>query len=131
VKGVTRINSGAPWEGIVGYSRVVVRGDAAWVSGTTSTVDGVVTHVGDAGAQARQALAIVRDALERVGFTLADVVRTRMFVTDISRWEEIGRAHGEFFGDVRPATSMVQVAALIDPAMLVEIEADAVRGAGA
>jgi enamine deaminase RidA (YjgF/YER057c/UK114 family) len=101
------------------------------VSGTTSTVDGVVTHVGDAGAQARQALAIVRDALERVGFTLADVVRTRMFVTDISRWEEIGRAHGEFFGDVRPATSMVQVAALIDPAMLVEIEADAVRGAGA
>ncbi|MCW2703265.1 MAG: putative Endoribonuclease [Blastococcus sp.] len=131
MNGVTHINSGAPWEGIVGYSRVVVRGDAAWVSGTTSTVDGVVTHLGDAGAQARQALVIVREALERAGFTLADVVRTRMFVTDISRWEEIGRAHGEFFGDVRPATSMVQVAALIDPAMLVEIEADAVRGAGA
>ena len=131
MNGVTRINSGAPWEGIVGYSRVVVRGDAAWVSGTTSTVDGVVTHAGDAGAQARQALAIVREALERAGFALADVVRTRMFVTDISRWEEIGRAHGEFFGDVRPATSMVQVAALIDPAMLVEIEADAVRGTGA
>jgi enamine deaminase RidA (YjgF/YER057c/UK114 family) len=131
VNGVTRINSGAPWEGIVGYSRVVVRGDAAWVSGTTSTVDGVVTHGTIAGAQARQALAIVREALERAGFTLADVVRTRMFVTDISRWEEIGRAHGEFFGDVRPATSMVQVAALIDPAMLVEIEADAVRGVGA
>jgi enamine deaminase RidA (YjgF/YER057c/UK114 family) len=128
---VVRIGSGAPWEGIVGYSRVVVRGDAAWVSGTTSTVDGVVNNPGDAGAQARQALAIVQEALERAGFTLADVVRTRMFVTDISRWEEIGRVHGEFFGDVRPATSMVQVAALIDPAMLVEIEADAVRGTGA
>ena len=125
---VIRLGSGAPWEGIVGYSRVVVRGDAAWVSGTTSTVNGVVTHPGDAGAQTRQALAILQQALERAGFTLADVVRTRMFVTDISRWEEIGRAHGEVFGDVRPATTMVQVAALIDPAMLVEIEADAVRG---
>jgi enamine deaminase RidA (YjgF/YER057c/UK114 family) len=131
MSGVVRLNSGSPWEAIVGYSRVVVRGDAAWVSGTTSTVDGVVAHPGDAGAQTRQALATVRDGLERAGFTLADVVRTRMFVTDISRWEEIGRAHGEVFGDVRPATSMVQVAALIDPAMLVEIEADAVRGAGA
>jgi enamine deaminase RidA (YjgF/YER057c/UK114 family) len=131
VSGVRRLNSGAPWEGIVGYSRVVVRGDAAWVSGTTSTVDGVVTHPGDAGAQTREALRILKQALERAGFTLADVVRTRMFVTDISRWEEIGRAHGEFFGDVRPASSMLQVSALIDPAMLVEIEADAVRGAGA
>ena len=128
MSGVVRLNSGSPWEGIVGYSRVVVRGDAAWVSGTTSMVDGAVAHPGDAGAQTRQALAIVRDALERAGFTLADVVRTRMFVTDISRWEEIGRAHGEVFGDIRPATTMVQVAALIDPAMLVEIEADAVRG---
>ena len=131
MSGVVRLNSGSPWEGIVGYSRVVVRGDAAWVSGTTSTVDGVVTHAGDAGAQTRQALTILQQALERAGFSMADVVRTRMFVTDISRWEEIGRAHGEFFGDVRPASSMVQVAALIDPAMLVEIEADAVRGAGA
>jgi enamine deaminase RidA (YjgF/YER057c/UK114 family) len=129
--GIRRLNAGSPWEGIVGYSRVVVRGDAAWVSGTTSMVDGAVAHPGDAGAQTRQALQIVRGALERAGFTLADVVRTRMFVTDISRWEEIGRVHGEFFGDVRPASSMVQVAALIDPAMLVEIEADAVRGAGA
>jgi len=94
-------------------------------------VDGVVTHPGDAGAQTRQACMLLRQALERAGFTLADVVRTRMFVTDISRWEEVGRAHGEFFGDVRPATTMVQVSALIDPAMLVEIEADAVRGAGA
>jgi enamine deaminase RidA (YjgF/YER057c/UK114 family) len=131
MSGVVRLNSGSPWEGIVGYSRVVVRGDAAWVSGTTSMVDGAVAHPGDAGAQTRQALAIVREALERAGFTLADVVRTRTFVTDISRWEEIGRAHGEFFGDVRPATSMLQVSALIDPAMMVEIEADAVRGAGA
>jgi enamine deaminase RidA (YjgF/YER057c/UK114 family) len=131
MSGVRRLNAGAPWEGIVGYSRVVVRGDAAWVSGTTSTVDGVVTHAGDAAAQTRQALEIVREALERAGFTLADVVRTRMFVTDISRWEEIGRVHGDFFGDTRPATSMLQVAALIDPDMMVEIEADAVRGAGA
>jgi enamine deaminase RidA (YjgF/YER057c/UK114 family) len=131
VSGVRRLNSGSPWEGVVGYSRVVVRGDAAWVSGTTSTVDGVVIHPGDAGAQTREALRILEQALERAGFTLADVVRTRMFVTDISRWEEIGRAHGEVFGDVRPASSMLQVSALIDPAMLVEIEADAVRGAGA
>jgi enamine deaminase RidA (YjgF/YER057c/UK114 family) len=131
MSGVHRLNAGSPWEGVVGYSRVVVRGDAAWVSGTTSTVDGVVTHPGDAGAQTRRALQIVRDALERAGFSLADVVRTRIFVTDISRWEEIGRVHGEVFGDVRPASSMLQVAALIDPAMLVEIEADAVRGAGA
>jgi enamine deaminase RidA (YjgF/YER057c/UK114 family) len=128
---VTRIGAGAPWEGIVGYSRVVVRGDAAWVSGTTSVVDGVVAHPGDAGAQTRQALATITAALERAGFTMNDVVRTRIFVTDISRWEEVGRAHGEVFGDVRPATTMVQVAALIDPAMLVEIEADAVRWAGA
>jgi enamine deaminase RidA (YjgF/YER057c/UK114 family) len=125
---VLRFGSGTPWEAVVGYSRVVVRGDTAWVSGTTSVVDGAVVHPGDAGAQTRQALATIRESLERAGFTLADVVRTRMFVTDISCWEEIGRAHGEAFGDIRPATSMVQVAALIDPAMLVEIEADAVRG---
>ena len=128
---VIRLGSGSPWEGVVGYSRVVVRGDAAWVSGTTSMADGAVVHKGDAAAQTRQALAIIRESLERAGFTLADVVRTRMFVTDISRWEEVGRAHGEVFGDVRPATTMVQVVALIDPDMLVEIEADAVRGAGA
>jgi enamine deaminase RidA (YjgF/YER057c/UK114 family) len=125
---VIRLGSGSPWEGVVGYSRVVVRGDTAFVSGTTATVDGVVAHAGDAAAQTRQALANIAAALERAGFTMHDVVRTRMFVTDISRWEEIGRAHGEVFGEIRPATSMVQVAALIDPAMLVEIEADAVRG---
>ena len=124
---VVRFGSETPWEAVVGYSRVVVHGDMAWVSGTTATVDGAVVHSGDAGAQTRQALATVEQALERAGFTLADVVRTRLFVTDISRWEEVGRAHGEVFGDIRPATSMVQVAALIDPAMLVEIEADAVR----
>jgi enamine deaminase RidA (YjgF/YER057c/UK114 family) len=125
------MGSGAPWEKVVGYSRVVVRGDAAWVSGTASVVDGAVAHPGDAGAQTRQALAIITGALERAGFTMNDVVRTRIYVTDISRWEEVGRAHGEVFGDVRPASTMVQVAALIDPAMLVEIEADAVRWAGA
>ena len=125
---VIRLGSGAPWEGIVGYSRVVVRGEAAWVSGTTSLVDGRVAHAGDAAAQTRQILGIIGYALERAGFAMADVVRTRVYVTDIGRWEEIGRAHGAVFGDVRPATTMVQVAALIDPDMLVEIEADAVRG---
>jgi enamine deaminase RidA (YjgF/YER057c/UK114 family) len=128
VSGVVRLTSGSPWEGIVGYSRVVVRGDTAWVSGTTSTVDGVVAHPGDAAAQTRQTLAIIASALERSGFSMADVVRTRMFVTDISRWEEVGRAHGEVFGDVRPASTMVEVRALIDPDLLVEIEAEAVRG---
>jgi enamine deaminase RidA (YjgF/YER057c/UK114 family) len=88
-------------------------------------VDGVVAHPGDAGSQTRQALATIAESLERAGFTLADVVRTRMFVTDISRWEEFGRAHGEFFANVRPAATMVQVSALIDPDMLVEIEAEA------
>jgi enamine deaminase RidA (YjgF/YER057c/UK114 family) len=126
-----RLGSGAPWEAVVGYSRVVAHGDSAWVSGTTATVDGVVVHPGDAAAQTRVALAAVTQALADAGFSPGDVVRTRMYVTDISRWEEIGRVHGEFFGDVRPATAMVQVAALIDPAMLVEVEADAVRGAGA
>jgi enamine deaminase RidA (YjgF/YER057c/UK114 family) len=128
---VIRLGSGSPWEGIVGYSRVVVRGDAAWVSGTTAIVDGTVVHAGDAAGQTRHALTTITAALERAGFTTNDVVRTRIYVTDISRWEEVGRAHGEVFGDVRPATTMVQVAALIDPAMLVEIEAEAVRGAGA
>jgi enamine deaminase RidA (YjgF/YER057c/UK114 family) len=125
---VRRLGTDTPWEAVVGYSRVVVHGDMAWVSGTTATVDGEVVHPGDAAAQTRQVLQTVSAALERAGFTLADVVRTRVFVTDISRWEEVGRVHGEFFAGVRPASSMLQVAALIDPAMLVEIEADAVRG---
>ena len=125
---VIRLGSGSPWEGVVGYSRVVVRGDTAWVSGTTSLVDGRVTHPGDPAAQTRQALMLIREALERAGFSLADVVRTRMFVTDISRWEDVGRAHGEFFRDIRPATSMVEVSKLIDPRMLVEVEAEAIVG---
>ena len=125
-----RLGSGTPWEAVVGYSRVVASGDSAWVSGTTATVDGVVVHAGDAAGQTRVALKTIARALADVGFGLADVVRTRVYVTDISRWEEVGRVHGEFFARVRPATAMVQVAALIDPAMLVEVEADAVRGSG-
>ena len=128
---VVPLEPGVPWEKVVGYRRLLVRGDTAWVSGTTAVVDGQVAHPGDAGAQTRVVLGIIEQALERAGFTLADVVRTRMFVTDISRWEEVGRAHGEVFGEVRPATTMVEVAALIDPAMLVEIEADAVRDGAA
>ena len=124
---VLNLGSANPWEPVVGYSRIVVRGDTAWVSGTTALVDGVVTHPGDAAGQTRQTLATIETALHRAGFALADVVRTRMFVTDISRWEEVGRAHGEVFGTIRPAATMVEVSALIDPAMLVEIEADAVR----
>ena len=124
---VLNLGSANPWEPVVGYSRIVVRGDTAWVSGTTAMVDGAVAHPGDAAAQTREVLATIERSLERAGFTLADVVRTRMYVTDISRWEEVGRAHGEVFGDIRPASTMVEVSALIDPELLVEIEADAVR----
>ncbi|MCF6507824.1 RidA family protein [Blastococcus sp. MG754426] len=124
---VLNLGSENPWEPVVGYSRIVVRGDTAWVSGTTALVDGAVAHPGDAAAQTRQVLATIERSLERAGFALADVVRTRMYVTDISRWEEVGRAHGEVFGAIRPASTMVEVSALIDPGLLVEIEADAVR----
>jgi enamine deaminase RidA (YjgF/YER057c/UK114 family) len=124
---VLRLGSGGPWEAMIGYSRVVVRGDSAWVSGCTATVDGEVAHPGDVAAQARVALANLATALERAGFALADVVRTRMYLTDISRWEELGRAHGDVFRDIRPATAMIGVHALLHPDMLVEIEADAVR----
>ena len=127
-----RFASGAPWEPVVGYSRAVAAGDHVWVTGCTSLQDGEVVHEGDAYAQTVQAIRNVSWALERAGATLADVVRTRIFVTDISRWEEYGRAHGEAFGETMPATSMVEVRALIDPRMLVEVEAVAYRpGVGA
>lgn len=120
------IGSGAPWEAQVGYSRAVRVGNVVQVAGTTATVNGAVVGVNDAYEQTRVALEIIRAALEDAGARLEDVVRTRMFVTDIARWQEVGRAHGEVFGDIRPAATMVQVAALIDPAHLIEIEAEAI-----
>jgi enamine deaminase RidA (YjgF/YER057c/UK114 family) len=122
-----RISSGAPWEPIVGYSRAVAAGDHVWVTGCTSLVDGVVVHRGDAYEQIRQAIRNVEWALQQAGAELSDVVRTRIFVTDIARWEEFGRGHGEAFAAVMPATSMVEVSRLIDPDMLVEVEAVAYK----
>lgn len=123
---VERHGSGAPWEAAIGYSRVVRAGGLVLVAGTTATMaDGAIAGLGDAYMQARQAIENIASALARVDATLADVVRTRIYVTDITAWEEVGRAHAEAFGDVRPVTSMVQVSALLDPRMLVEIEADA------
>lgn len=122
-----RVSSGAPWEAAVGYSRAVAAGDHVWVTGCTAIVDGELVHEGDAYAQTAQAIRNVAWALEQAGSSLADVVRTRIFVTDISRWSEYGRAHREAFGETMPATSMVQVVRLIDPRMLVEVEAVAFR----
>ena len=123
------ISSGAPWESIVGYSRAVRVGNHVWVAGTTATDEnGDVVGVGDAAAQTRYVLQKIGRALKEAGVTFADVVRTRTFVTDIAQWEEIGRVHGEFFGEVRPVATMVEVSKLIDPAHLVEIEVDAFVG---
>lgn len=123
------ISSGGPWESIAGYSRAVVVGDSCWVAGTTDAgPDGRSLHPGEIGAQARAVLTIIETALADAGFALDDVVRTRMFVTDISRSSEVVAVHGAVFGSIRPAATLVEVAALIDPSLLIEIEAEARRG---
>ena len=123
------VSSGAPWEEKVGYSRAVRIGNHVWVSGTTATDEyGKVVAIGDAAMQTRYVLQKIERALKEAGATFADVVRTRTFVTDIAQWEAIGRVHGEFFGQIRPAATMVEVGKLIEPDHLVEIEVDAFVG---
>ncbi len=124
-------SSGALWEPIVGYSRAVKIGNQIWVSGTTSTdTNGNIVGKGDAAAQTRQIIANITSALAAAGAKLSDVVRTRIFVTDMNQWEAIGRAHGDAFRDIRPAATMVEVRRLIDPELLVEIEVEAILGSG-
>jgi enamine deaminase RidA (YjgF/YER057c/UK114 family) len=121
------ISSGSPWESKVSYSRAVKVGNTVEVSGTTAVINGVVQHKGNLYEQTKTALAIIEKALEEAGMDLHDVVRTRMYVTDITRWEEAGKAHGEFFVHIRPATTLVEVSRLVDPEMLIEIEATAIK----
>lgn len=122
-----KFSSGTKWEPLVGYSRAVAAGDFVFVSGCTATAGADLVHAGDAYAQTAQAISNISAALAGLGVGLADVVRTRVYVTDISRWEEYGRAHAEAFGDVRPASTMIQVSGFVDPEMLVEVEAVAYR----
>ncbi len=120
------VSSGAPWENSVGYSRAVRVGNIIEVSGTAPVIDGKTYSPGNAYEQAKCCIQIIEKALKQAGADLHDVIRTRMFVTDISKWEEFGKAHGEFFGNIKPATSMVEVKSLISPDMLIEIEATAI-----
>nr|WP_217900062.1 RidA family protein [Paenibacillus herberti] len=121
-----KISTGSPWEPIVGYSRAIRCGNVIEVAGTTAMKDGAVVGKDDAYAQTKYILEVIQAALEQLGSSMSDVVRTRMFVTDISRWEEIGKAHGEFFKEIRPVATMVEVKSLIEADLLVEIEAQAI-----
>ena len=126
--GRQRISSGGPWESVAGYSRAIAIGDSCWVAGTTDAgADGSSLHPGDVAAQARAVFEIIERALTEAGFGLSDVVRTRMFMTDITRWTEVSAVHGTVFGEIRPASTMVEVSALMNPSLLIEIEAEARR----